>query len=48
MEHICEHLKAHAANSLDFRNLIKDPKMGKVCMAILAFDCRKTMQGNLL
>ena len=30
MEHICEHLKAHAANSPDFRNLIKDPKMGKV------------------
>jgi len=31
MEHISEHLKAHAANDGDFRALIGEPRMGKVC-----------------
>jgi len=30
MEHISEHLKAHAANDSDFRALIGEPRMGKV------------------
>jgi len=30
MEHISEHLKAHAANDSDFRSLIGEPRMGKV------------------
>ena len=32
MEHIGEHLKAHAANDTDFRALISEPRMGKVCV----------------
>jgi len=32
MEHISEHLKAHAANDTDFRALIGEPRMGKVCV----------------
>jgi len=32
MEHIGEHLKAHAANDTDFRALIGEPRMGKVCV----------------
>jgi len=31
MEHISEHLKAHTANDSDFRALISEPRMGKVC-----------------
>jgi len=31
MEHISEHLKTHAANDSDFRSLIGEPRMGKVC-----------------
>ena len=33
MEHINEHLKAHAANDGDFRALIGEPRMGKVCVS---------------
>ena len=32
MEHVAEHLKAHAANDSDFRALIGEPRMGKVCV----------------
>jgi len=39
MEHISEHLKAHAANDTDFRSLIGEPRMGKVC-ADAALSCR--------
>ncbi|XP_022097976.1 double zinc ribbon and ankyrin repeat-containing protein 1-like isoform X3 [Acanthaster planci] len=30
MDHICGHLKAHAQNNQDFRNLIAEPRMGKL------------------
>ncbi|XP_071810525.1 double zinc ribbon and ankyrin repeat-containing protein 1-like isoform X2 [Asterias amurensis] len=30
MDHICGHLKAYAQNNQDFRNLIGDPRMGKL------------------
>jgi len=43
MEHITEHLKAHAANDSDFRALIGEPRMGKVCdicnLFIIFCDC---------
>ena len=31
VDHICQHLKAHAQNDAEFRALIGDPKMGRVC-----------------
>ena len=34
MEHIGEHLKAHAANDSDFRALIAEPRMGKVSLHV--------------
>ena len=30
IDHICQHLKAHAQNDAEFRALIGDPKMGRV------------------
>jgi len=30
MEHICGHLKAHAADSVNFRALVAEPRLGKV------------------
>jgi len=33
VEHISEHLKAHTANDSEFRSLIGEPRMGKVCNA---------------
>ena len=30
VEHICQHIKAHAQNDAEFRALIGEPKMGKV------------------
>jgi hypothetical protein len=30
VEHICQHVKAHAQNDAEFRALIGEPKMGKV------------------
>ncbi|XP_038074900.1 double zinc ribbon and ankyrin repeat-containing protein 1-like isoform X2 [Patiria miniata] len=30
MDHICGHLKAYAQNNQDFRNLISEPRMGKL------------------
>ena len=31
VDHICQHLKAHAQNDAEFRALIGEPKMGRVC-----------------
>jgi len=30
MEHICGHLKARAADSVNFRALVAEPRLGKV------------------
>jgi len=30
MEHICGHLKVHAADSANFRALVAEPRLGKV------------------
>jgi len=32
VDHICQHMKAHAQNDAEFRALIGEPKMGKVCV----------------
>ena len=34
MDHICAHLKAHAANNAEFRSLVSEPKMGKVVISL--------------
>jgi hypothetical protein len=42
IDHICQHLKAHAQNDAEFRALIGEPKMGRVRMVVhfmLATDC---------
>jgi len=41
MEHICGHLKAHAADSVNFRTHVAEPRLGKVrvvLLFILQFD----------
>ena len=35
MEHITQHMKAHAQNDAEFRALIGEPKMGKVTFDFL-------------
>ena len=32
MEHICGHLKAHTADSVNFRALVAEPRLGKVVL----------------
>lgn len=34
VEHICQHIKAHAQNDAEFRALIGEPKMGKVSLKL--------------
>ncbi|XP_072032522.1 double zinc ribbon and ankyrin repeat-containing protein 1-like isoform X2 [Amphiura filiformis] len=38
MDHICGHLKAYAQNNQDFRNLIGEPRMGKMTAATVHED----------
>lgn len=38
MDHICGHLKAHAQNNQDFRNMIGNPRMGKLISASVHED----------
>ncbi|XP_072169179.1 double zinc ribbon and ankyrin repeat-containing protein 1-like [Diadema setosum] len=38
MDHICGHLKAHAQNNQDFRNMIGEPRMGKLVTAAVHED----------
>ena len=35
IDHICQHLKAQAQNDAEFRALIGEPKMGRVCFLCL-------------
>ena len=35
MDHIGAHLKAHAANNTEFRAMIAEPRMGKVCLSLV-------------
>eukprot|EP00057_Strongylocentrotus_purpuratus_P028225 XP_011682699.1 PREDICTED: double zinc ribbon and ankyrin repeat-containing protein 1 [Strongylocentrotus purpuratus] len=38
MDHVCGHLKAHAQNNTDFRNMIGEPRMGKLVTAAVHED----------
>jgi len=37
MEHICGHLKAHAADSINFRTLVAQPRLGRVRDLLFCF-----------
>ena len=37
MEHICGHLKVHATDSVNFRALVAQPRLGKVSDVLMPF-----------
>ena len=46
MEHISEHLKAHASNDSDFRALIGEPRMGKVGLLLSDLTFKPQREGG--
>ena len=38
MDHVCSHLRAHAQNNVEFRNIIGEPRLGKIISATTCED----------